>query len=127
MALEGLADMFRNPDSFNIFPYKNYDTDDGKPELTAFFLPAHKFALTSEYLDDRGVTDSVKFKQYYESYRKKLSGQKLLDEMAEHCFVPREALNKHGESMFDAVALSERYTQLKVQNLGLKPVPTQLL
>lgn len=127
MALEGLADMFRTPEAFNILPFKNYDTEDGKPEITAFFLPAHKFAIDKKYLDNRGVTNYVEFKKYYEDVRSKLSGQNLLDEMAEHCFYPREALNKHGESMFDAVALSERLIQLKIQNLGLKPIPMQLL
>lgn len=127
MALEGLADMFRTPEAFNILPFKNYDTDDGKPEITAFFLPAHKFAIDKKYLDSRGVTNYIEFKKYYEKQRNKLEGQNLLDEMAEHCFTPREALNKHGASVFDSVALSERLIQLKVQKLGLKPIPMQLL
>ena len=49
MALGGLRTMFYNPAAYDVLPYKNYDTDDGRPEITAFFLPAHKFALTSEY------------------------------------------------------------------------------
>lgn len=57
MSLTGLSTMFYHPESYNILPFKNYDTDDGKPQLTAFFLPAHKFALTSKYLDSRGVTN----------------------------------------------------------------------
>lgn len=127
MALEGLADMFRSPEAFNILPFKNYDTDDGKPELTAFFLPAHKFAIDKKYLDNRGVTNWPEFKKYYEAQRSKLSDQKLLDEMAEHCFTPREALNKHGASLFDSAALSERLIQIKVQKLGLTPIRMQLL
>lgn len=127
MALEGLADMFANPEAFNILPFKNYDTDDGKPELTSFFLPAHKFAIDSDYLDHRGVTDSIRFKEYYKNKREKLAGQKLLDYMAEYCFVPREALNKHGESRFNQEALTERLLQVKIQKLGLTPKPTQLL
>lgn len=57
MALDGLKTMFLNPNGYNILPYKNYDSDDGRPEITSFFLPAHKFALTDEYLDARGVTN----------------------------------------------------------------------
>lgn len=49
--------MFLNPKGYNILPYKNYDSDDGRPELTSFFIPAHKFGLTSKYLDSRGVTN----------------------------------------------------------------------
>ena len=57
VALEGLTNIFSNPEGFNVLPFKNYDTFDGKPEYTAFFLPAHKFALKKEYLDSRGVTN----------------------------------------------------------------------
>jgi hypothetical protein len=57
MALEGLSTMFKNPAGAKVLAYKNYDTTDGKPELSAFFLPAHKFALVSKYLDNRGVTN----------------------------------------------------------------------
>ena len=49
--------IFSNPEGFTVLPYKNYDTYDGKPELTAFFAPAHKFALSKKYLDNRGVTN----------------------------------------------------------------------
>ena len=41
MALEGLSNIFAKPDSYQVLPYKNYDTEDGKPQLTAFFIPAH--------------------------------------------------------------------------------------
>lgn len=57
VAIDGLRTMFLNPEGYNILPFKNYDSDDGRPEITAFFLPAHKFALTSDYLDSRGVTN----------------------------------------------------------------------
>lgn len=119
--------MFVNPEGYNILPYKNYDTDDGRPEITAFFLPAHKFALTSEYLDNRGVTDYVRFKKYYETQRAKLSDKDYLNECAEHCFTPREALSKHGDNVFDAVAIAERLVQIKVQNNYTKPKRMQLL
>ena len=55
MALQGLADIFISPEAFNVLPFKNYDTQSGDPELTSFFIPAHKFALSGEYLDKRGV------------------------------------------------------------------------
>ena len=45
MNLGGLADAFENPKAYNVLPYKNYDTFDGKPEITAFFLPCNKAAL----------------------------------------------------------------------------------
>ena len=126
MNLGGLADAFENPRAYNVLPFKNYDTYDGKPQLTSFFLPCHKFALTSKYLDSRGVTNHVEFKKYYEEYRKSLSGQKYLDECAEHCFVPEEALAKTGANVFDSELISQQMTALKIQGLGEKITPTVL-
>ena len=126
MALSGLADAFTNPKAFKVLPFKNYDTYDGNPELTAFFLPAHKFALVSKYLDSRGVTNYVKFKKYYEDYRASLSGQKYLDECAEHCFVPEEALAKTGANVFDSELVSQQMVNIKIHGAGEKIVPTAL-
>jgi len=126
MNLGGLADAFENPRAYNVLPYKNYDTFDGKPEITSFFLPCHKFALTSKYLDNRGVTNYVEFKKYYEDYRKGLSGQKYLDECAEHCFYPEEALAKTGANVFDAELISQQMVNIKIHNAGDKIVPMTL-
>ena len=127
MSLGGLADIFNYPAAYNVLPYKNYDTDDEKPALTGFFLPSHKFALLKEYVDARGVTDHVRFKEFYMDKRKKLTDKALIDECAEHCFTPREALIKHGDNMFDSVALSQRMMQLQIQHLGNKLTHMQLL
>lgn len=121
MSLDGLATMFANPEGYNILPYKNTDTDDGNPEYTAFFLPAHRFSLKAEFLDKRGVTDSKRFKEYYEQERKKLSGKDLFDYCAEHCFVASEALLKQGSNTFDSVTIADRLTQLRIQKIGVKP------
>lgn len=126
MALSGLADAFTNPKAFKVLPFKNYDTYDGNPELTAFFLPAHKFALVSKYLDSRGVTNYIEFKKYYEQYRESLSGQKYLDECAEHCFVPEEALAKTGANVFDSELISQQMMNIKLHGLGEKITPTAL-
>lgn len=127
MALTGLKTMFLRPQGYNVLPYKNYDTDDGRPEITAFFLPAHKFALTNEYLDSRGVTDWPKLKKHYEESRSKLSDKDYLTECAEHCFTPREALSNHGDNVFDAAAIAERLVQIKIHNNYTKPKRMHLL
>ena len=121
MSVEGLSNMFINPEAYNILPFKNYDTEDGKPEITAFFLPAHKFSLKEEYLDNRGVTNYPEFKKYYEALRAKLTDKDFLNECAEHCFTPREALSKHGDNVFDPVPISERMVQIKVMGDYTKP------
>lgn len=127
MALEGLSNIFAKPDSYGVLPYKNYDTEDGKPQLTAFFIPAHKFSLMEEYLDSRGVTKSEEFKKHYEEKRKTLSGKDLLDYCAEHCFIPNEALYKQGENIFDSIAIADRLTQIRIFKEGLKPERVSLL
>lgn len=125
-ALQGLSDMFSDPEGFNILPYKNSDTDDGKPAYTGFFIPAHKFSLVKGFLDERGVTKSTEFKEHYIKNRKKMSGTALIDYCAEHCFTPTEALIKQGENMFDSIAIADRLTQIRIFKEGLKPVPTAL-
>lgn len=127
MALQGLSDIFNSPDAFNVLPYKNYDSSDGKPELRAFFIPSHKFALSLEYLDKRGVTDHVRFKKFYEEQRKKLKGDKFLTECAEHCFNPEEALSKTGENMFDAELIAARMTQIMIKRDWTEPKKMMLL
>lgn len=126
MAVGGLASLFTNPQGFGILPYKNYDTYDGKPELTAFFAPAHKFALSKKYLDNRGVTNWPELKKFYEDIRSKLSGKAYLDECAEHCFVPEEALAKTGANVFDSELVSQQMVNIKIHNSGNKIVPMAL-
>lgn len=127
MALEGLSTMFSNPEGYNILPFKNTDTDDGKPEYTAFFLPAHKFSLKAEFLDHRGVTDSKRFKEFYENERKKLSGKDLFDYCAEHCFRASEALLKQGDNAFNSITIADRLTQLRIQKIGIQPQRVDLV
>lgn len=126
--LAGLAKMFNNPRAYNVLPYKNKYTRDGKIAYTGFFIPAHEFALNPEYYDERGVTDSVRFKEWYEDQRKKMEGSDLLDYCAEHCFTPDEALLRQGDNIFDSIVISERLTQIRVfKENYIKPEPTALL
>ena len=127
MSLEGLATMFKNPHGAKVLPFKNYDSTDGNPELTCFFCPSHKFALVSDYLDKRGVTDCIRFKKFYEDYRKTLHGQDYLDECAEHCFTPEEALSKTGENMFDAELIAARMAQIMIKKDWTEPKKMLLL
>lgn len=119
--LEGLARMFNNPLGYNVLPYKNQYTRDGKIAYTGFFIPAHEFALKPEFLDKRGVTDSVRFRAHYEKQRKLMEGKDLLTYCAEHCFTPDEALLRQGDNIFNSELISERLTQIRVHKQGIKP------
>jgi hypothetical protein len=98
--LAGLAKMFNDPIQFNVLPYKNAYTRDGKIQYTGFFIPAHEFSLKPEFLDNRGVTDKIRFREHYEKQRALMTGSTLMTYCAEHCFIPNEALYKQGEPVY---------------------------
>lgn len=83
--------------------------------------------LGSNFTDKRGVTDTKKAKEYYEKQRAAKSGKSLLEYCAEFCFTPNEALLRQGENIFDAIAISDRLTQIRVHKMGIKPRRVALL
>lgn len=126
-ALAGLAKMFRDPMSYGILPYKNFYTRDGRVQYTGFFIPAHEFSLRPEYLDNRGVTDSVRFKKFYEDKRAGMRGQDAITYAAENCFTPDEALLKQGDNIFDSELISNQLTFMATSNDWPKPKPMGLM
>ena len=126
-ALAGLSEMFSDPEAFDILPYKHNYSDDGKSLYTGFFMPSQSLLLKNGCTDDRGVTDEVKAKEYYLKERAKKEGVSLLEISAEHCFTPSEALLRQGENMFDAIAIADRLTQIRILKQGLKPTKASLL
>lgn len=126
-ALAGLAEIFSDPEAFNVLPYKNNYTADGKTQYTGFFIPSYSFMLGSDFTDHRGVTDRAKARAWYEEQRKKKSGQALLEYCAEFCFTPSEALLRQGENIFDSIAISDRITQIRIHKMGIKPKKVALL
>lgn len=126
-ALQGLSEMFNDPEAFNVLPYKNNYSEDGTVQYTGFFLPAYSMMLKTGYTDNRGATLIQKAKDYYETERKKKSGQVLLEYCAEYCFTPNEALLKQGDGIFDPILIADRLTQLRIQKIGIKPQRVDLL
>ncbi|MEG2196454.1 MAG: LAGLIDADG family homing endonuclease [Cellulosilyticaceae bacterium] len=126
-ALQGLSEMFNNPKSYNVLPYKNRYSDDGEVQYTGFFLPAYSMMLKSGYVDNRGVTFLKKSRDYYEEARKNKSGQALLEYCAEYCFTPGEALLRQGDGIFDPILIADRLTQLRIQKIGITPQRVDLL
>lgn len=126
-SLDGLSEMFYNPEEAGILPYKNTYTSDGTVQYTGFFIPSYTFMLGSKFTDHRGVTNTKKAKEFYETVRKQKSGQALLEYCSEFCFTPEEALLRQGDNIFDAIALSDRITQIRVHKAGIKPRRVALL
>lgn len=125
--LEGLAHIFNNPLGYNVLPYKNKHTRDGRIQYTGWFMPAYQFSLDSSFVDNRGVTDEIRFREHYEETRQHLSGKDLIIYCAEHCFCPEEALLMQGDNLFDAAVLSDRLVQIRVHKQYTKPEPMALM
>lgn len=128
-ALAGLAKMFRDPMAYGVLPYKNFYTRDGRVQYTGFFIPAHEFSLRPEYLDERGVTDSIRFRKFYEDKRAGMHGTDALTYAAENCFTPDEALLKQGDNIFDSELISQQLTYMATAGKDEypKPVPMGLM
>lgn len=126
-SLTGLSEIFSDPKANNVLPYKNFYSSDGTVQYTGFFVPAYTFMLGSEYTDHRGVTNIEKAKKYYEEQRAAKSGKSLLEYCSEYCFTPAEALLRQGDNIFDAIAISDRITQIRIHKMGVKPRRVALL
>lgn len=117
--LAALEEMFLDPEAFGGLPYKHNHTKKGEYIYTGYFVAAHE--CVSTFTDERGVTDLVKAKEWYQAERKKKAGnpKNLLEYSSEYCFYPEEALSRQGQNEFNQEALAEQHTNLTI----LKTVP----
>lgn len=116
--MEGLSKIFYNPKGFNILPYKHNYTKSGEYVYTGFFIPS--FTFQAEFTDNRGVTNSVKAREYYQKKRDALLGdpKSYLIECAEFCFTPEDAFAFEGDNTFNIELLAEQQTAIKVHKIG---------
>ena len=114
-SLEGLRDMYYNPITYDILPFRHKYTSTGDEVLTGFFIPAFLVINKEGYIDKRGYTDPIKGKQYYDSQRalKSSNPKALIDFMAEFCYNAEEAFNLEGENRFNKVNIAEQLTQIR--------------
>ena len=113
--LEGLEDMFFNPNAYNILPFYNNYTEDKSWVYTAYFIPANIAFYREGYVDKRGVCNVKKATEYYMNERAKLesSPKALIDYKAEYCLFPSEAFAIEGQNNFNKVKLVEQITAIK--------------
>ena len=121
-SLEGLRDMYYNPITYDILPFRHKYTSTGDEVLTGFFIPAFLVINKEGYIDKRGYTDPIKGKQYYDSQRalKSSNPKALIDFMAEFCYNAEEAFNLEGDNKFNKVNIAEQLTNIR----ALKKCPT---
>ena len=115
-ALEGLRDIYYNPEVYDILPFKHHYTNSGEEALTGYFIPAFTVVNTPECMDSRGYTNPDKGREYYDRERaKKTKDPKaLITYSAEYCYNAEEAFSLEGDNKFNKVNIAEQITQIRV-------------
>ncbi len=130
--LQGLAEAYYNPVTYDVLPYRHNYTADDTYVLTGYFIPAYTMISLPGYIDNRGWTDPVKGKAFYQHRRDLKSGDPkgLLVYCAEYCFTAEEALALEGENQFNTTLLSEQLANIRLHKLTpeeLKPKTGNLI
>lgn len=118
--MAGLIDMYYNPKTYDILPFKHSYTQDGEEILSGFFIPAFTALFVGDFIDNRGYCDEDRAKEYYQAIRdsKLSSPEALIDYCAEYCFNAEEAFALEGTNKFNKVLLSDQITQIRVHKQG---------
>ena len=118
-ALEGLATVFYNPDAYDVLPCKHSYTANGESVITGYFIPTYTIVDIPGIMDNRGVTDIKKGREFYQKNRdKKMSDPKgLLIYSAEYCFTPEEALALEGDNQFNSSLLAEQKSIIHIHKI----------
>lgn len=121
--MEGLSKMFYNPQGYGILPYRHNCTKNEEYVLTGFFAPAYSFVTAKGFIDERGVTNSKKAREYYENQRNALINdpKEYLVKSAEWCFTPEDAFAFEGDNQFNTIALAEQQAAIKLHKEGPRP------
>ena len=119
-ALEGLSNLYYDPEGHDVLPFLHNYTQDGDWVKTCYFIPAYIALYQSSYNDKRGVCDWRRGKAYYEAERKKRANDPrgLVEYSAEYCFNAEEAFALEGTNKFNKVLIAEQITKIKVLKEG---------
>ena len=122
--LEGLEDIFFNPEAYNVLPFLNNYTEDGTWVKTAYFIPANIAFYREGYVDKRGVCNIKKATEYYMGERAKLEAtpKALIDYKAEYCLFPSEAFALEGQNNFNKVKLVEQISAIKFKKRNVPEI-----
>ena len=115
-ALEGLRKMYYKPHIFGILPYRHRFSQTGEQVLTAYFMPCFKVIKYKGFTDERGWTDPVKGKEFYERNRdvKAEDSKELVTYSAEYCFNAEEAFSLEGDNKFNKVIIAEQLAAIRL-------------
>lgn len=121
-ALEGLRDIYENPDVYDVLKYRHRYTQSGQEVLTGFFIPAFNIVNREGYIDNRGYTDPELGKKYYDAERAKKAGdpKALLIYCAEYCYNSEEAFQLEGDNKFNKIFIADQLTRIRILDEGPK-------
>lgn len=115
-ALEGLRDMYYNPQTYAILPFRHNYTATGEQCLTAFFMPCTKIMKDRKtFLSHRGYVDEEKAKAFHNEVRQSMvnSPNALIQHQAEFPFNDAEAFSLEGDNKFNKVNIAEQLTNIR--------------
>lgn len=115
-ALEGLRDMYYNPQTYAILPFKHTYTMTKEECLTAFFMPCTKIMKDRKtFLSHRGYVDEEKAIAFHNNVRESMlaSPKALIQHQAEFPFNDSEAFSLEGDNKFNKVNIAEQLTQIR--------------
>ena len=122
--LEGLKKIYYNPKAFKVLPYRHNYTQTGEHELTGFFIPYFVQALDPQFMDNRGVCDIERYKEFLQEERDNLLAvpEEYYKKCAERCWFAEEAFNLEGVNKFNKVLISEQLAEIRLHKRGPRPV-----
>lgn len=121
--LEGLKKIYYNPKAFKVLPYRHNYTQTGEYELTGFFIPYFVQALDPQFMDNRGVCDIERYKEFLQEERDNLLAvpEEYYKKCAERCWFAEEAFNLEGVNKFNKVLISEQLAEIRLHKRGPRP------
>lgn len=113
--MEGLRNMYYNPQIFGVLPYKHNFTATGEETLSSFFLPAFRTIKEHHLLDHRGWISDEDGKKYFDRTRavKAADPRELVVYCAEYCYTAEEAFSLEGDNKFNKVNIAEQLTNIR--------------
>ena len=121
--LEGLKKIYYNPKAFKVLPYRHNYTQTGEYELTGFFIPYFVQALDPQFMDNRGVCDTERYKEFLQDERDNLLAvpEEYYKKCAERCWFAEEAFNLEGVNKFNKILISEQLAEIRLHKRGPRP------
>ena len=121
--MEGLRNMYYNPELFGVLPYRHKFTATGEETISSFFLPAFRTIKETHLLDHRGWISDEDGKKYFDRTRaiKAKDPKELVVYCAEYCYTAEEGFSLEGDNKFNKVNIAEQLTNIRALKKGPRP------